>query len=267
MDLGIAGRTALVTGGSKGIGRQICLDFADAGVNVIVVARSQGPIDETVEAVRARGVKAIGISADLLDLDSYDMIQVRAKAELAEPDIAIYNVDPPPPGSFFERDEDALQEAFHSVSKCYARMLRSVLPHMQSQKWGRVVTIGSGTAKSLVRAGLNFNYYLANSTRVGAAALSKTVADEVAGQGITINTIGTGYIDTQSNRDWTAEQAKAAGMSFDDFRANMVQHIPVGRAGLPEEMSGLCLFLSSQLGGFVTGEVVLCDGGQSMSII
>src|SRR3546814_12489914 len=99
---------------------------------------------------------------------------------------------------------------------------------MQAQRWGRVVTIGSGTAKQLVRSGLNFGYVLANTTRVSAAALAKTVAGEVADQGITINTIGTGYIDTESNRSWTHEQAAAAHMSFDGFRGNMVQHIPVG---------------------------------------
>src|SRR3546814_13124642 len=86
MDLGIAGRTALVLGGSKGIGRQIALDFADAGANVVVVARGKEAIDRTVADVREKGVKAIGISADLLDLESYQKIQDQAVAELAAPD-------------------------------------------------------------------------------------------------------------------------------------------------------------------------------------
>src|SRR3546814_14558540 len=85
MDLGIAGRTALVLGGSKGIGRQIALDFADAGANVVVVARGKEAIDRTVADVRGKGVKAIGISADLLDLESYQKIQDQAVAELAAP--------------------------------------------------------------------------------------------------------------------------------------------------------------------------------------
>lgn len=267
MDLGIAGRTALVLGGSKGIGRQIALDLADAGADVIVVARGQQAIDETVAAVQAKGVKAVGISADLLDLASYQRIHDFAVANLAAPDIAIYNLDPPPPGTFADVDEDMLAQAYHSVVLCYARMLRVVLPHMQQQRWGRIVTIGSGTAKQLVRSGLNFGYVLANSTRVAASALAKTVAGEVAAQGITINTIGTGYIDTDANRAWTHEQAAAAGMSFDDFRGNMVQHIPTGRAGKPQEMAALCLFLCSQQAGFTTGETILCDGGQTNSIL
>src|SRR3546814_1978304 len=149
-----------------------------------------------------------------------------------------------------------LAQAYHSVVLCYARMLRVVLPHMQAQRWGRVVTIGSGTAKQLVRSGLNFGYVLANTTRVSAAALAKTVAGEVADQGITINTIGTGYIDTESNRSWTHEQAAAAHMSFDDLRGNKVAHIPVGRAGQPQEMAALCPFLCSQGAAFTTGETI-----------
>ena len=261
------GRTVLVLGGSKGIGRQISLDFATAGANIIVAARGQAEIDATVNAVRARGAKAMGISADLLDLDSYRMIHARAAAEFGAPDIAIYNLDAPPSGTFAEVDEDMLAVAYHMVVLCYSRMLRVVLPHMQAQGWGRVVTIGSGTAKQLVRSGLDFGYVLANATRVAAAALAKTVAVEVAGQGITINTIGTGYIDTENSRSFSDAHAKAAGVSVADFTANMVQHIPVGRKGRPEEMAALCLFLSSELASFTTGETILCDGGQSNSIL
>lgn len=267
MDLGIAGRTALVLGGSKGIGRQICRDFADAGVNLIVVARSQDAIDATVAEVRARGVRAIGISADLLDLDNYAKIHDRAVAELAAPDIAVFNLDAPPSGSFAEVDEAMLAAAYHMIVICYARMLRTVLPHMQQQGWGRVVTIGSGTAKQLVRSGLNFGYVLANATRVAAAALAKTVAGEVAADGVTINTIGTGYIDTASSRAFSVARAEDVGITAEAFTANMVQHIPVGRQGKPEEMSALCLFLSSELAAFTTGETILCDGGQTNSIL
>src|SRR3546814_19926804 len=113
-------------------------------------------------------------------------------------------------------------------------MLRVVLPHMQAQRWGRVVTIGSGTAKQLVRSGLNFGYVLAKTTRVSAAALAKTVAGEVADQGITNHTIGPGYIDPDSNLSWKHEQAEAH-RSFDDFRGNMVQPIPDGREAPTQE--------------------------------
>src|SRR3546814_14529075 len=119
MDRGSAGRTALVLGGSKGIGRQIALDFADAGANVVVVARGKEAIDRTVADVRGKGVKAIGISADLLDLESYQKIQDQAVAELAAPDIAIYNLDPPPPGTFATSEEPRVGQEW--VSTCRSR--------------------------------------------------------------------------------------------------------------------------------------------------
>src|SRR3546814_9412588 len=127
MDLGIAGRTALVLGGSKGIGRQIALDFADAGANVVVVARGKEAIDRTVADVREKGVKAIGISADLLDLESYQKIQDQAVAELAAPDIAIYNLDPPPPGTFADVTEEMLAQAYHSRSEEHTSELQSLI--------------------------------------------------------------------------------------------------------------------------------------------
>jgi len=93
------------------------------------------------------------------------------------------------------------------------------------------------------------------------------VAQEVAHQGITINTIGTGYIDTESNRAWTRARAAETNTTFDAFRQNMVDHVPARRAGTPSDMSSLCLYLCSEQAGYTTGEIILCDGGMSMNII
>lgn len=267
MDLGIAGRTALVLGGSKGIGRAVCRELAAAGANIAVVARGQQAIDDTVAEITATGVRAIGISADLFRLDSYETVLARCTADLGAPDIAIYNMDPPPPGSFADVDEAQLAEAFHIVVLCYARMLRLVLPHMQQQGWGRIVTIGSGAAKQLVRSSLNFGYVLANTTRVAASALAKTAAAEVAGSGVTINTIGTGLIESGQSTGWIAERAAENGVDAATFAAGMVSHIPVGRKGQPEEMAALCAYLCSARASYTTGETILCDGGMTNSIL
>lgn len=267
MDLGLKGRTALVLGGSKGIGRATCRELALAGVNIAIVARTQVTIDEAVTEMRALGVQAIGISADLFDIANYATVVTACTAQLAAPDIAIYNLDPPPPGSFADVDEDQLAEAFRIVVLNYSRMLRLVLPHMQTQKWGRIVTIGSGTAKQLVRSSLNFGYVLANSTRVAAAALAKTVAAEVAGDGVTINTIGTGLIESGQSTGWIQARADEFGISAADFTAGMVSHIPMARKGRPQEMAALAAFLCSDLASYTTGETILCDGGMTNSIL
>jgi 3-oxoacyl-[acyl-carrier protein] reductase len=267
MDLGLTGRTALVLGGSKGIGRATCRELALAGANIAVVARTRSAIDEAVEEMRGIGVRAIGISADLFDIGSYEKVVATCTAELAAPDIAIYNLDPPPPGTFAEVDEEQLAEAFRIVVLNYSRMLRLVLPHMQKQKWGRVVTIGSGAAKQLVRSSLNFGYVLANATRVAAAALAKTVAAEVARDGITINTIGTGLIESGQSTAWIQARADEHGISGAEFAAGMVSHIPMGRKGRPEEMAALAVYLCSERASYTTGETILCDGGMCNSIL
>lgn len=267
MDLGIKGRNALVLGGSKGIGRATCRELARAGVNIAIVARGRPAIDEAVDEMRGLGVQAIGISADLFDIASYQQVVSECTAKLAAPDIAIYNLDPPPPGTFAEVDEDQLAEAFRIVVLNYSRMLRLVLPHMQAQGWGRVVTIGSGSAKQLVRSSLNFGYVLANSTRVAAAALAKTVAAEVASSGVTINTIGTGLIESGQSTGWIHARAQEHGISDEEFAQGMVSHIPVGRKGKPEEMAALAAYLCSAQASYTTGETILCDGGMTNSIL
>jgi 3-oxoacyl-[acyl-carrier protein] reductase len=267
MDLGIKGRTALVLGGSKGIGLATCRELAQAGVNIAIVARTQANIDAAVAEMQGLGVKAIGISADLFDIKSYEKVLAACTSGLGAPDIAIYNLDPPPPGSFADVDEAMLEDAFRIVVLNYSRMLRLVLPHMRSQKWGRVVTIGSGAAKALVRSSLNFGYVLANSTRVAAAALAKTVAAEVAADGVTINTIGTGLIASGQSSAWIHARAAESGISDADFAAGMVSHIPAGRQGAPEEMAALAVYLCSARASYTTGETILCDGGMTNSIL
>ena len=267
VDLGLKGRTALVLGGSKGIGRATCRELAQAGANIAIVARTQATIDDAVAEMQGLGVRAVGISADLFDINSYEKVIAACTEKLGAPDIAIYNLDPPPPGGFADVDEEMLAEAFRIVVLNYSRLLRLVLPHMRAQKWGRIVTIGSGTAKQLVRSSLNFGYVLANSTRVAAAALAKTVAAEVAGDGVTINTIGTGLIASSQSSAWIHARAQESGVTDEQFAAGMVSHIPAGRQGKPEEMAALAAYLCSNRASYTTGETILCDGGMTNSIL
>ena len=267
MDLGIANKVALVLGGSKGIGRAIAIELAQAGAKVVVVARGQQAIDETVAQVKMLGGEAMGISADLLDLSSYESVVDQCIASFGSPDIAVYNMDAPPPGQFDDVDEQMLADAYHMVVLCYSRMLRHVLPTMKQKQWGRIVTIGSGTSKQLVRSSLNFGYTLANATRGAASSLAKTVAAEVAPFGITINTIGTGFIDTEQSRRWSEDRAVENAIDTDAFVAGMVSHIPVGRRGTVDEMAALCAYLCSQRASFTTGETILCDGGMTNCIV
>ncbi len=261
MDLGIKDKVAFVMGGSQGIGRAVANELAEAGCKIAIVARTQGPIDDAVAMIRAAGGTAIGFSSDLSVLDNIDKAIARVKQELGAPDIAVFNPPTPDHGAFFELTEEDFAYSFHTLVLCFSRLVRQVVPHMREQHWGRIVTIGAACSKQPMRGQLNFAYALANTTRLSAVSLCKTISAEVAPWGITVNTIATGAIDTDMAHRFFSDRARDVGMSEEAFMAAMGNQIPVGRVGKPEEMAALCAFLCSARAGYTTGELILCDGG------
>ncbi|OAN56223.1 SDR family oxidoreductase [Sphingobium sp. TCM1] len=262
MDLGISGKVALVTGGSKGIGRRISEMLGAEGCKVVVAAREQAAIDATVDAIRATGGKAIGVAGDLTEVGNYAAAVEVAKSAFGPPEIAIYNMLAPKPGAFSDLDDDDFRLAYHLVHVCYMNMVRAVLPGMKDAGWGRVVTVGSGTAKSPLRTTPFFSYVLANATRPGAIGLNKTLAGDYGRFGITFNTIGVGAIVTEQSTEWLNARAAESGRSFDDIMHEFFANNPLNRPGKVDEVASLALFLCSQGSGFTTGETILCDGGQ-----
>jgi 3-oxoacyl-[acyl-carrier protein] reductase len=266
MDLGIAGKSALVTGGSRGIGRAISLDLAREGCRVTVAARGQADIDDVVAEIRAAGGEAVGISADLTDLDAYGDVVGAARSAFGDPDIAIFNLREPKHGSIEQMDEAELAEALHLTTLCFSRLVRAVSPAMKARGWGRIVAIGSAAARQPIRPYAGFDYDLANPSRAAAMGLLKSWASRLAPSGVTINTIATGTFDTDYARGFFAARARDAGLPLDDVLQSLYQAIPAGRMGDVSEISGLCTFLCSQRGGYTTGETVLCDGGFANSM-
>ena len=264
MDLGISGKVAVVTGGSHGIGRAISEELGRAGCRVVVVARGQGQLDDTVAAIAAAGGEAMAVSADLLDFGSYPRIVAEAKARFGTaPDIAIYTPVAPPPGSFEDFSDEDFDKSYYSVVKGFANFVRAMAPGMKEKRWGRIITIGSGCGKVPARySSLHFVYVLANTNRPAALGLSRTVADELGPFGITVNTIPPGFIDTGENYEAFFQAcAEREGQDYDTFMANELKRIPLNRFGKPEEISGLCAFLCSQQAAYITGQYIVVDGG------
>jgi 3-oxoacyl-[acyl-carrier protein] reductase len=266
MDLDIAGKIALVTGGSKGIGQSISQELAANGCKVVVVARGQAAIDETVAGIRAAGGIATGFSADLTQVENYQRVVQQATDAFGTPDIAVFNLEAPKPGSFETLTEADFQHAYHLVVTCFAALVRAVTPGMKEKSWGRIVTVGSGTAKQPIRSSAGFSYVLANTHRVAAVGLSKTLAADLGPFGITVNTIATGSIETEQFRTWMQLRAEENSITYDEMVARWCyQRIPMDRLGRPSDMAALCALLcSNRL--FTNGETILCDGGQVESM-
>jgi 3-oxoacyl-[acyl-carrier protein] reductase len=261
MDLGIKGRIALVTGGSRGIGREVSRDLAREGCRVMVVARDRATIDATVEEITSFGGAARGYSADLSVLDSYPLVVEATRQAFGDPDIVVSNMREPRHGNIEEMTEADVAEAMHLTTYCFHRLVREVTPAMKARKWGRIVTIGSAGAKQPIRPYAGFDYDLAHPSRIAAVGLVKALAVRLAPYNITVNTIGTGSVETEYALGFFRQRAEEYGASLSECLEAVNNSIPAGRLGRTSEISGLTAFLCSERGGYVTGETILCDGG------
>jgi 3-oxoacyl-[acyl-carrier protein] reductase len=258
MDLGIAGRTAIVSGGSKGIGRTTAELLARDGVQVGIAARGKDAIEETVAAIRDDGGTAIGIVADMCAADEVEGAVAEIREAFGPPDIAISNVHGPGPGDFFDLGDDDFRRAFDEMVLSVVHLTRAVVPSMREQRWGRLVNIGSGAAKEPPS---ELRHALANTTRAPVVTLQKTLANELGPDGITVNTVGTGWIATQRMLDYSEKVAAELGASREQFVDQVSATIPLRRPGTPTEMAGLIVFLCSELAGYITGQWIAVDGG------
>jgi len=263
MDLGIAGKVALVTGGSKGMGRDAAHMLAAEGCKVAVVARTKPDIDDAVASITRSGGTAIGIAADITDEDAVRAAVAEVTATFGPPLIVIgqtkYNV----PGDFADiLEPERYVESFRSYTMSQVHLLHAVLPAMVEARWGRFVHIGSGTAKEPSGA---IHHVIANATRPSTVGLMKTVADEYAQYGVTVNTVAPGWIATENTRDYLARNL---GITTEEERRQFVREqtrIPMGRMGTSEEIASLIVYLCSELAGYITGEWIGVDGGNHRS--
>lgn len=263
MEYGIAGKVALVVGGSKGIGYESARMLAAQGCRVAIVARTQRHIDTAVASIVAEGGEAIGISADMTNRSAIERSVAETRAALGDPLIVITQADFHVRGFFDEiTDTEAFVESFRTYTMSQVHMLRAVAPAMKLAGWGRYVHIGSATAKEPQN---NPPHTVANGTRPSTVGLLKSVADEYARFGITINTVAPGWIATKTT-NWYLSTHE--GLNDDASRRDWMiktAGVPAGRLGAPAEIASTIVYLCSDLAGYLTGHYIAVDGGHHRS--
>jgi 3-oxoacyl-[acyl-carrier protein] reductase len=259
VDLGIAGRSVFFTGGSKGMGRVAAGMLAAEGARVAIVSRTKVDVDLAVDQIRAEGGEAIGVPADITDQADVRRAVAEVTDAFGPPLIVIGQSKFIVPGNFADIDDnERYVDSFRTYTISQLYLLQEVLPAMQAAGWGRFVHIGSATAKEPVGA---IHHAIANATRPSTIGLLKTVADEYARFGITVNTVAPGWILTENTERYTSTYI---GLSTDEERnrwATEHVHVPAGRMGRPEEIASLIAYLCSDLAGYITGNWIEVDGG------
>jgi 3-oxoacyl-[acyl-carrier protein] reductase len=263
MDYGIAGRVALVVGGSKGIGFETARMLAAEGARVAVVARTPKHIDRAVDAITGEGGEAVGVCADMSLQEGISTAVAQVCDRLGPPLVVVTQADFHVRGFFAEitRTEDYV-DSYRTYTLSQVHLLHAVLPGMQAAGWGRYVHIGSATAKEPQS---NPPHTVANATRPSTVGLLKSVSDEYARHGITINTIAPGWIATRTTNHYLETHE---GLTDSDARrAWMITQagVPAGRLGEPSEIASTIAYLCSHQAGYLTGHYIAVDGGHHRS--
>ncbi|MCV7278964.1 SDR family oxidoreductase [Mycolicibacterium flavescens] len=256
MDLGIAGRTALVLGASGGLGGAIAVRLAGEGANVAVAGRSADRVAATAARVQDAGAKALPLVWDLAELDRIDPNVSEVERALGPVDILVNNTGGPPPTPASGQDTDTWRRSFEQMVLSVIALTDRVLPGMRQRGWGRILTSTSSGAHTPIP-----NLGLSNTLRASLHAWSKTVSDEVGRDGVTANVIVPGRIETGRTRSLDSKRAEREGRTADDVMAESAATMALGRYGRPEEYADAAVFLCSERASYITGSVVRVDGG------
>ncbi len=250
MDLGIKGRTALVLGASRGIGRGIATALAREGAKVAIASRTPEDLAKTAREIEGE-VQVFG--ADTSNLEHLARVPAEVEKQFGPVEMLITNTGGPPPGGPLGNDLGAWQAAYTSLVLAPRVLIEAVVPQMKKREWGRIVNVGSSSTLQPIPE-LN----LSNAHRAAAVAFFKTLSAELAPHGITVNTVATGMFAT--------DRLANNNGSLDAAREVARESVPAGRLGEPGEYGDLVAFLCSQRAAYLTGAVIPLDGGMVKTV-
>jgi 3-oxoacyl-[acyl-carrier protein] reductase len=254
MNVSLAGRTAIVTGGSKGIGFAIATRFAASGAEVAIVARGREALDAAVKSIGAGGRRVVGLQGDVARADDIKRVYEEAMRALGKIDIVVNNAGTSNTGAFEALTDERLQQDLDQKLFAAVRLTRLVWPQLKERRWGRIINVLNIGAKA-PRPGSAPT----SITRAAGMALTKVLAGEGAPHNVLVNALLVGFIEA----DQHVQAAARAGIPLADYMAVRAKEIPLGRIGKAEEFANLACFLASDAGSYVTGTATNVDGGRS----
>jgi 3-oxoacyl-[acyl-carrier protein] reductase len=253
IDMGIAGRKAIVCGSSDGLGKACAIALARCGVDVVINGRNAEKLAATAaEIMRITGARVRAAIADVTTPDGRAALLAMEEA----PDIVVNNAGGPPPGDFRNWTEDAWMKALNANMLSAVALTTSAVKGMMERRWGRVISITSSSVKAVAPM-----LGLSTAARAGLTGFTATLAREVAPHGVTVNNLLPGFFETGRLQRYFADLATAQNITPEQARARRVAEVPVRRPGSPEEFGVWCAFLASAHSGYITGQNIVLDGG------
>lgn len=256
MDLGLRDRVAIVAAGSKGLGRAIAETLAAEGARVVLCARGAAALDAACRAITEAGGRCHGVLADVSVPADVARVAAEAETTFGRVDILVTNSGGPKAGRFETLTPDDWDTATRLLLSSAVGFARAVLPGMRARRWGRIINVTSIAVKQPVEG-----LMLSNSLRAGVVGFARTLANEVAAEGITVNNLVPGYTRTERVVDLSAQMAAAGGTTAEDVIRRWEAEIPMRRLGEPRELAALAAFLASEQAAYITGQSIAVDGG------
>lgn len=257
MDLGLKGKVALVAAASEGLGKASALALGQEGAKLVICSRSEKNIESAAGEIRGKsGATVLPVVADVSKRDDLKKFVAMAVKEFGTVHVLVNNAGGPPTGHVLTLPDEEWEKGVQLTLMSVVRLAREVLPLMEKQKWGRIITILSLVAKQPI------NELLISSTlRPGIMGLTKILSNQYAKENITVNCLSPGSILTKRQEELGAARAADKKMTFEEYIAEGVKGIPAGRFGRPEEIGNVVAFLASEQASYINGVDVLVDGG------